>query len=516
MTTTTPIPVGTAHPVSQRRLNLITLVLVLGAITTILDTTIVNIALDHLHMSFHATVADTQWVVTGYLLAYVAVIPVTGWACERFGTRRVWMSAVAVFMVGSLLCGFAWSLPSLIVFRVLQGIGGGMVLPVTITLITRAAGKERIGRAIATIGFIAQLGPILGPLIGGSILNSVGWNWLFFVNIPICLVALVLASIFLPVGMKDSARSLDIAGLVLLTPGVVALAYGISQAAGTNGFAAPGAWLPMVFGVVFIAAFVLRSLRAKNGALIDVRLFARRSFAFSSVITFVAGFSLYALMFLLPLFYQQIRGESVFTTGLLLIPQGLGTMCFILVNRHVAGRVDTRFVIAGGVLVSMIGILPFALAGVSGGDVILLGGQFLQGFGMAAVSLPLMTLAFASLSHEETPRGSAAFSIVKQVGAPFGVTVIAVILQHFLTGAATTPQALSAFNATFWWVLALSVVPLLFTFLMRGRKKADASSMTTPRAGDLEEEAMTAGHVDPASQSAGELTDKATASARRV
>lgn len=470
MTTTAPTPAGGEHAVSQRRLNLITLVLVLGSITTILDTTIVNIALDHLHTAFQASVSQTQWVVTGYLLAYVAVIPVTGWACERFGTRRVWMFAVAVFMIGSVLCGFAWSLPSLIAFRVLQGIGGGMVLPVTITLITRAAGKARIGRAIATIGFIAQLGPILGPLIGGSILDSVGWHWLFFVNVPICILALVLAPFFLPVGTKDRAQSLDLAGFVLLTPGVVALAYGISQAAGTDGFAAPAAWLSLVVGAVLIAAFVVRSLLVRNTPLIDVRLFARRSFAFSSVITFVAGFSLYALMFLLPLFYQQVRGESVFTTGLLLIPQGLGTMCFILLNRQLAGRVATRLVIAGGVVVSMLGILPFALAGAHGGDVILLAGQFLQGVGMAAVSLPVMTLAFAGLSHDETPRGSAAFSIVKQVGAPFGVTVIAVILQHFLSTATTASQALAAFNATFWWVLALSVVPLVFAFLMPGRR----------------------------------------------
>ena len=138
MTTLTP-----PAPVSARRLNLISLVLVLGVITTILDTTIVNIALDNLHTVFHATVADTQWVVTGYLLAYVAVIPVSGWASERFGTRRVWMTAVALFMLGSLLCGLAWDLPSLVGFRVLQGIGGGMVLPVTITILTRAAGRER-------------------------------------------------------------------------------------------------------------------------------------------------------------------------------------------------------------------------------------------------------------------------------------------------------------------------------------------------------------------------------------
>jgi len=467
-------------PVSARRLNLISLVLVLGVITTILDTTIVNIALDNLHTVFHATVADTQWVVTAYLLAYVAVIPVSGWASERFGTRRVWMFALAAFMVGSLLCGLAWDLPSFIGFRVLQGVGGGMVLPVTLTILTRAAGRDRIGRAIATIGLVGQLGPILGPIVGGTIIDSVGWHWLFFVNIPICLVALVLAPFFLPSGATDRAQALDTLGFVLLTPGVIALAYGLSQAAGTDGFAATDVWLPMALGLLLLAAFTLRSLRATRPALIDVRVFARRSFGLGSVMTFVSGFSIYALMFLLPLFYQQVRGESVFTTGFLLIPQGVGTMCFILVNRHLAGRVDTRLIIAGGVLLTMAGTLPFALAGASGGEIILLAGQFFQGFGMAAVSLPVMTLAFAGLSHAETPRGSAAFNVVKQVGAPFGVTVIAVVLQSNLAGAVTTNEALGAFNASFWWVLALSAVPLLLAFLLPASpRRARVESATT-------------------------------------
>jgi len=463
-------------PITARRLNLISLVLVLGVITTILDTTIVNIALDNLRTTFDASVADTQWVVTGYLLAYVAVIPVSGWASERFGTRRVWMTALTVFLVGSLLCGLAWDLPSLITFRVVQGVGGGMVLPVTLTILTRAAGRERIGRAIATIGLVGQLGPILGPIIGGTIVASIGWHWLFFVNIPILVAALVLAPFFLPAGERDTSRGLDVLGFVLLTPGVVGLAFGISQATGADGFAATAVWLPLVLGAVFLGAFVLRSLRAKTHALVDVRIFARRSFGIGSVITFVGGFSIYALMFLMPLFYQQIRGDSVIATGFLLIPQGVGTMCFILVNRFLVGRVDTRFTIAGGVLLTMLGTLPFALAGLSGGDVILLAGQFLQGFGMAAVSLPVMTLAFANLTDQETPRGSAAFNVVKQVGAPFGVTVIAVVLQNHLTNATTSTEALGAFNATFWWVFALSAIPLLLAFLLPALPRRSTSA----------------------------------------
>ncbi len=181
-------------------------------------------------------------------------------------------------------------------------------------------------------------------------------------------------------------------------------------------------------------------------------------------------------MFLIPLFYQQIRGESVFATGFLLIPQGIGTMCFILLYRRFAGRVDTRLIVGGGVVLMMLGILPFALAGASGGDVLLLVGQFLQGFGMGAASMPIMVLALTNLSPDETPRGSAAFNVVQRVGAPFGVTVIAVLLQAFLAGAVTTQQTVGAFAATFWWVFALSAIPLILAvFLPR------PASAPTPR-----------------------------------
>ncbi|MEP6480398.1 MAG: DHA2 family efflux MFS transporter permease subunit [Rhodoglobus sp.] len=449
-----------------RRLNLMIFVLVLGMFPTILNTTLVNIALDHLHTVFHAPLADTQWIVTAYLLAYVAVIPVSGWASERFGTRRVWMFAISAFMIGSLLCGFAWSLPSLIVFRLVQGIGGGMVTPVTLTILSRAAGKPRMGAVIATIGFVGQLAPILGPIVGGSLVDSIGWHWLFFLNVPIDIIGLVLVRLIVPAGAKDRSRSFDVLGFVLLTPGVVAVAYGVSRAAGTAGFSAPDVWVPLVIGAALLVGFVLRALNAKGSALLDVRVFSRRSFGLSSMMTFVAGFSTYALIFLLPLFYQAVRGDSIATTGLLLIPQGLGTMCFILLNRVLVTRVDTRIVIAGGVVLTMIGVLPFALAGATGGDILLLAGQFVQGFGLGAISIPIMTLAFTSLSHDETPRGSAAFNVVKQVGAPFGVTVIAVVLQGYASANSGAGQILAAFNATFWWVFGLSAIPLLLAFFL--------------------------------------------------
>ncbi|MET0423729.1 MAG: DHA2 family efflux MFS transporter permease subunit [Actinoplanes sp.] len=456
----------TTTPVTDRRLNLISLVLVLGLSTTLLDTTIVNIALDRLQTVFHASVGDTQWLVTGYLLAYVAVIPVSGWISERFGARNAWMVAVAAFLAGSILCGLATSLPALIAFRVLQGIGGGLLMPISISILTRAAGPDRIAHAMIAVALPAPLAPILGSVLGGTILQYWSWKWLFLINVPICLAALVLAPLLLPATAGQRGHRLDRWGFLLLTPGVVALAYGISEATGPDGFAAVQAWLPMLAGAALLAAFTSHSLRTRESALIDVRVFARRSFGLGSVITFINGFSLYALMLLLPLFYQQVRGESVLHTGLLLIPQAVGTVVFFVGARKLVAHVDGRLVVAAGVLLMMAGVLPFALAAPHGGTPLLLAGQFLQGIGFGAIMQPVMALALAGLAHDEAPRGSAAFSVVQRVGSPFGVAVIAVILQNRLTG---TDQ-LTAFNGAFWWVFGFSALPLLFVFFLRPSK----------------------------------------------
>ena len=379
----------------------------------------------------------------------------------------MWIGAVAVFLLGSVLCGFAWSLPSLIGFRVLQGIGGGMILPITISILTQSAGPSRIQRAMAAIAIPGQLGPILGPVIGGAIVDSINWHWLFFVNVPICAAALILAPIFLPAERGDHSRTLDIRGFALLTPGLVALAYGISQVVGVNGFAQTRSWLPITLGVILVGSFVVYSLRTKVVPLVDVRPFRRRSFGVAGIITFVGGFSSYASMFLLPLFYQVVRGESVLDTGLLLIPQGVGTALFIFLMKPISKRVSQRTLVIIGTILGMVSMIPFALATASGSDVLLMASQFVRGFGFGASIVPLSTVAFASLERSEVPRASAAFSVVQRVGAPFGVTVVAVILQNYLVHAAPTPAGqASAFGSSFWWVMAFSIVPLIIAFFI--------------------------------------------------
>src|SRR4051794_23752794 len=205
-------------------------VVVLGTIMSILDTTIVNVAIETLGRDLGASLNSIQWVSTGYLLALATVIPLTGWAMERFGGKRMWMLSVTLFLCGSTLCGLAWSTSSLIVFRVLQGFGGGMIMPVGQAILAQAAGPERMGRVMAVIGVPTLLGPILGPVIGGLIVDNFSWRWIFFVNVPVGLVALALAARVLPRSdVADRGARLDLRGLLLLSPGLALLVFGLSE-----------------------------------------------------------------------------------------------------------------------------------------------------------------------------------------------------------------------------------------------------------------------------------------------
>src|ERR671921_1523442 len=222
-----------------------------AVVMSILDTTIVNVALETLARRLSAPLDTIQWVSTGYLLALATVIPLTGWASERFGAKRIWMVSVALFGVASALCGLAWSAESLIFFRFLQGFGGGMIMPVGMSLLMQAAGPHRVGRVMSVIGVPMLLGPILGPVIGGVIVDNASWRWIFYVNVPIAAVALGLAWRLLHAdhGRGDAGR-LDWRGLLLLSPGLGGVVFGLSESESQGGFGAAIVLAPILAGVV--------------------------------------------------------------------------------------------------------------------------------------------------------------------------------------------------------------------------------------------------------------------------
>lgn len=339
-------------------------ILMLGILAPIFDTTITNVAIDTLVREFNTSVSIVQWVMTGYLLSFAMVIPITGWAVERFGGRKMWLFSLSLFLLGSVLCSMAWNVESLIIFRTLQGIGGGLLMPIMQTLAVRAYGGQNMGKRMATIAMPALLGPILGPVLGGLIVNHLSWRWIFFVNIPLCLAAIIVAWKGLP-KEEHHARTLrlDVPGLLILSPAIVLTLYGLGEVSSHHGFGHAAVLVPVIAGVALLAVFVIHAFRKGDEALIDVRLFRVRSLTVSSSLLFLSGLTTYGAMLLLPLYLQQVRGESVLMSGLLLVPQGIG----MLLTRSLAGKltdqIGSRPVVLVGTVLTILGTWPLTQLG---------------------------------------------------------------------------------------------------------------------------------------------------------
>src|SRR6185437_7802708 len=282
----------------------VAIVVILGMIMSALDTTIVNVALVSLSKDLHTDLDTVQWVVTAYLLSLAAVIPITGWAARRFGAKRLFILSIILFTLGSALCGLAQSVPELIFFRVLQGIGGGLIMPIGTMILVKKSGPARLPRVMSAVGVPIVLAPVIGPTIGGLLLDNAGWRWIFYVNVPIGIAAVIAAVKLLPKDKPEDAGRLDVLGLVLIGAGLVGVTYGLADI-GTASFVSDKVLLPLVAGLVLVAAFVWRALRMER-PLLDVRLYANKAFSAASLTTFCIGAALYGGMILMPLYFQTV------------------------------------------------------------------------------------------------------------------------------------------------------------------------------------------------------------------
>ena len=441
----------------------------LGAIMTSVDTTVVNVALDDLTHEFGASVAGVQWVATGYLLALAIVMPLSGWATDRFGGKRVWTASIALFLAGSMLSGAAWSLGSLIAFRVLQGLGGGMIMPVGMALITRAAGPAHIGRVMGVLGVQQLLGPVLGPVIGGVLVEHADWRWIFYVNVPVGLLALAVSARYLPRDVPQPCDRLDLRGFLMLSPGIAAVVYGLSGISDeTQGIATYRCLLPLLLGAGLTIAFVVHARQARN-PLIDVRLFRRVPFSAGVATTFCTGMALFGALFLLPLFYQRVRDQSALDAGLLLAPQGIGAALMMPLAGRLTDRIGPGRVVIAGLALVVVATLPFAVAGASLPDPVLALALVARGVGLGASTMPAVAGAYASLDQADLARAASVVNVVKRLGGSVGVALVAVVLERRMPGAsdaaaeraASDTAVADAFTATFWWVLAFCVLALV-------------------------------------------------------
>jgi EmrB/QacA subfamily drug resistance transporter len=482
-----------------REVWVVAAVVIVGVVMSILDTTIVNVALETLSRELNAPLSTIQWVSTGYLLSLASVIPLAGWMSERFGSKRVWMTSVALFGIGSALCGLAWSAESLIFFRVLQGFGGGMIMPVGMTVLAQTAGPHRVGRVMSVVGVPMLLGPILGPVLGGLIVDNASWRWIFYVNVPIAVFALFLAARLLNAdsGRADAGR-LDWKGLLLLSPGLSAIVFGLSESETHGGFTSAIAFGPIVGGIALVVLFVFHALGTPR-PLIDLNLFRKTSFSAASATTFLLGAALFGTLIVLPLYYQLARGESALTAGLLMAPQGLGAACAMPIAGRLTDRLGGGPVALVGIVVMTLATVPFALVGSHTPYALLAGLLVVRGVGIGSAMMPSMAAAYSVLDNAAVPRATSALNVMQRVGGSLGTAALAVILQHEIKtavggmagggGALQTPppavrqkaaaSLANAFGNTFWWAIgmsALAVVPAVVLTLSARRDRQRAAA----------------------------------------
>jgi EmrB/QacA subfamily drug resistance transporter len=478
MPPTTAQPTGEAGALTPEVRRAV-LALIIGGIAAILDTTIVTIALHTLVIRLHSTVGTIQWVSTAYLLALAVAIPVTGWAEARLGGKRAWMAALLIFVVGSVLCAVSWNEASLIGFRVLQGFGAGLIFPLMQTLAVRAAGGRASSNLIATISLPLALGPILGPVLGGLILNWLSWRWLFLVNVPVIAVGLVLARRFLPADRPPRGaprRRLDVPGLVLLAGALSGILLGLSNLSQDGGIDHASVLGPLLAGLVILAVFAWWALRpGDRQPIVNIRLLSVRSLGSASAVLFTAGAALYAGIFLLPLYYQQLRGETVLAAALLLIPQGVGS----LASRFVVGKLVARFgastVTIATFLLAAVATVPFALAGPHT-NLWWLGAVLLvRGFGIGAVLIPPLSVAYNDIRPADIPHATMNTRIAQQVGASFGVAIVAVVLQSLLAHG-----AIGAFHTAFWWAIGITVAAFIPALALPAARPPEAPAAARP------------------------------------
>jgi EmrB/QacA subfamily drug resistance transporter len=459
----------------ERHVWLISGVVILGSAMSILDTTIVNVALATLSHELHSTISQIQWVVTGYMLALAAVIPLTGWAADRFGTRRMYVISLVLFTIGSMLCGISTTTAELVIFRVLQGIGGGMIMPLTMMIMAGAAGPKRMGRVMAIVSMPMMLAPILGPTIGGLIIQNTSWRWIFYVNVPIGVIAVIAALRVLPAGKSGIKRPLDVRGLAYMALGLPLLTYGLAEVGSTGGFTSPKVVVPCLTGLALIAIFVLHALRVPS-PLLNLRLYKRPTFSSASAATFFLGAALFGGMILLPLYWQNIRHETVVDTGLLTAPQGLGMALAMPLAGRLTDRLGGGPLALFGVVLTTVATVPFAMIGAHTSIVYLSIAMLVRGMGIGFAFMPAMTAAFASLERSELADASPQLNVVQRVGGSLGTAILAVVLQRALVGAVTPMAQANAYGTAFLAsavLTAIAIVPCVI--LMRAEHAARAA-----------------------------------------
>ncbi|MFI6171427.1 DHA2 family efflux MFS transporter permease subunit [Nocardia sp. NPDC051052] len=433
-------------------------VLVFGAVMSMLDTSLVNVGLNTIATDLGATLDSAQWIASGYLLALAVTLPLVGWLGRRFGLDRVWIGALIGFTITSGLCALAPNVGWLIALRIAQGLTAGVLVPAGQAIIGQVAGPHRLGRVMSVVGIAVVAAPAIGPTVGGVMLAQLPWEWLFLINIPLGLVALVLALRVLPRIEKSDAGTFDFVGFALIGAGLSLLVYGLGEFGSRGELFAPTVSLPVLLGAVAMVGYVLRSMRGRGPKLLDVSMFRSPVFSAANTANFFNGASLFGSMLLLPLYFQLLHGQSLIVTGLSLATFGFGG----IIALPIAGRLTDRY---GGGVVAMVGnalsvlvTVPFAFGDASmnvvGIQILLLA----RGIGTALTGIPVVAAAYAAVHRDQLSDAASTVNILQRVGGSIGAALLAVVL--YRSAAAGLPID-AGFRQAFWWLTGATVISLI-------------------------------------------------------
>ncbi|MEW2134583.1 MDR family MFS transporter [Streptomyces sp. NPDC005435] len=457
-------------PVLRRAIG----VVMIGASLSFLDSTIVNVAVHRLSVGLHAGLGTVQWVVTAYLLALAAVIPFTGWAARRFGATRLYCAALVVFTIGSVLCACSTSVGMLIASRALQGIGGGAIMPAGTVIWTARSSKAQMGRVMAFIAIPLILAPALGPALGGLLIQGIGWQAIFWLNVPIGIAGVLLALWLLPREKGGDGGRLDIAGLTLASLGVVGITYGLARLGAAAGLDTAST-IALLAGPASLAGFVTHALRAKQ-PLLDVRLYTNRAFTAASIATFALGAANYGGMILMPLYLQTVRGEGVIIAGLLVAPTAVGALIAApFTDRYGAGI--TAFT---GAAVLALSTIPFVFLTATTSYWLLCIVMIMRGVGFGLSIIPAMTAAYQALPAHKIPDATPQLNVLQRVGGAIGTAVLTVVLTRRLSDSPTPAGQADGYATAFWWVLAITIAAAVPALLLAHTEQADPARTEVP------------------------------------
>jgi EmrB/QacA subfamily drug resistance transporter len=478
----------------------VAIVSVFGLFMDLLDGTIVNVAAPTLAKDFHASTTTIEWVITGYLLSLAVFIPVSGWAGDKFGTKRTFMFALAVFTTASLCCALAWNIQSLIAFRVFQGVGGGMLTPVGTAMVFRAFPPSERSKASGFMVIPTTVAPASGPVLGGFLVEYINWEWIFLVNVPIGIIGLLVCWRFLKEDKQASPGRFDVSGFLLAASGMASIQYALAEA-GARGFSDARVIGFLVGGAGFLASFVITELRVKE-PMIDIRLFKNRLFRQCATTQFVAMIGFSGALFLLPFLLQRERGLSPFESGLTTFPMAIGVMLMAQPVSRIYRTVGPRRLIAVGLCLATASTFLLAYIDLETSQWYIRAIMLLRGFGFGMMLVPMQAATFSSIKASDTGRASSVFSVSRMVGQSLGVAISATVLSNRISAHGGVPSAhliglpqpvqdatLLAYHDAFLVAAGLTVVGIVMALLIKD-KDAAASMKPRPIAGGAEAEEL--------------------------